>query len=369
MKDHLIFDTTNASTIIDSDSVGAFVRSSDGTLITKHSISDSEKASLISQGLLFKSKLPGLVGNSYSFTVVDTGGAGPATFTEIGGAIIVDLVGLTPTRAAIASLLSTSTYADVSVGTPTGNVIVASIQSFSGGSDSSMHRHLDVYAALADGFNNPISSTDGAIDVNIASSDIQLQIDIKGIYDVSTNPIPDNVGVIAFDRAVTPGLSDQKFTPTGGLIGSVLSADLSKVHALDVNSFMYAADDVSGDMETLSKDATSNGLNVHIAGMDGTLTVSDAALANGAIVSNAEVLAVADTAQVAVASPLANRKYLSIYNMDNQKIFIGGSGVTAANGFPVSPGSYLEMRAGDSSAVYFVGSSAKTPEIRHLELA
>ena len=42
MKDQLIFDVTDADTIADSDSVGAFLRSSDGTLITHSTVGGKE---------------------------------------------------------------------------------------------------------------------------------------------------------------------------------------------------------------------------------------------------------------------------------------------------------------------------------------
>ena len=100
----------------------------------------------------------------------------------------------------------------------------------------------------------------------------------------------------------------------------------------------------------------------------GTLTTSDAALANTAILSSADTLAAAGTAEKVVASNLANRKYLFVYNNDNRKIYVGGSGVDAATGFPVSPGAYIEMRAGASVDVYY--DSGKTGvAIRTLELS
>ena len=43
MKDQLVFDTTDANTIADSDSVGAYLRSSDGTRLT-HSTDGSREA-------------------------------------------------------------------------------------------------------------------------------------------------------------------------------------------------------------------------------------------------------------------------------------------------------------------------------------
>jgi len=366
MKDHLIFDVTNADTILDSDSVGSFVRANDGTLITKHSISEVVKAGLISQGLVFVSKLAGVIGNTYSFKVEDDAIPGPLTYTEVGGDIILDLHAGTPTTTQVVTLLMTTTpnsYVDVSVGIPTGNVIVAAQQDLFGGENTNYHKHLDVYAALADGFGNAITSTGGAIDVNIKSSNIVLNVDLNGIYNVGSNPTPDNAGMIAFNRATTPALSDQLFTPTGGLAG-VSGITANTIHGIDVNSAMMALNG-SGTMDAIK--STTNALWVNI--QNSTVTVNDAALANVAIVANKEILAVANTAQVAVTSPLTDRKYLSLYNMDNQKVYFGGIGVSAATGFPVSPGSYLELRAGASSAVYFVGSTGKTPEIRHLELS
>ncbi len=102
------------------------------------------------------------------------------------------------------------------------------------------------------------------------------------------------------------------------------------------------------------------------------ITVSpmqDDALADTAIANASNVLDSADTPEDVVASPLASRKYLWIYNLDNQKAFIGASGVSAADGFPISGGAYVELRVGASVDIEFVGSAGKTPEIRTLELS
>jgi hypothetical protein len=418
MKDHLIFDTTDATTIADTDSVGAFVRANDGSLITKHIINQDTKASLIAQGLLFESILPGAIGNTYSFEVVDTGGSGPLSFTEVGGAIVLDLVGLTPTTAQVASFLSTNTYAIVTAVTPTGNVVVAAELPFAGGSDTSIHNHLDVYAAMADGAGNPISSTNGALDVNITNA---INVDINGIYNVSTNPTPDNVGIIGSSRAA-PGLANQTLQFTGGNV-STDGLSPTNIVAQDTNAFGMMWNGTGWDRMT---GASATGLKVDITDatiavtQSGTWTVGlsedhnygavgantlrtasqignatgaadfnagvttaqtlrvviasdysdDAALADTAIANAVKVLAVADTPQQSVTTALANRKYLWIYNNDNTKVYVGASaGLTAANGFPISPGSYMEFRAGAAITPYFVGQTAKTPEIRTLEFS
>ena len=56
-------------------------------------------------------------------------------------------------------------------------------------------------------------------------------------------------------------------------------------------------------------------------------------------------------------------------NMDNKRVYIGQSGVTAASGFPLSPKAAIMLRAGAAVDIEFVGSAGATPEIRTLELS
>jgi hypothetical protein len=226
---------------------------------------------------------------------------------------------------------------------------------------------LNVAAAMFASDGVGITQTGGALDVNLKSP-VVVAVDLDGDYDVSTNPTPDSVGLIAHDRNATPGAAQQNQRPTAAAPGTLASASLGTAHGLDTNAFMMAIDDVSGDAELLSKDNVSNGLNVHLAGSDVTIAVSDAALAQTAIATAEETLDVAATAQDVVASPLAARKYLYIYNYDNQRMFVGQSGVTAADGFPISPGSYMELRAGAAVDIEYV--SAKLGHaIRTMELS
>lgn len=240
MKDHLIFDTTDAASIADSDSVGAFLRSADGTLITHTTVGGKEALDVrVAEGINVEVDLDAADDSVASWT--NDGAGNPISST--GGALHV--------------------YAEQSTSPWVVSATDLDIRDLDAASDS-------VAAWLSDGSGNAISSTAGALDVNIAS---------------------------------------------------------------------------------------------------GSVTVNDAALALTAIANDANTLAVADTAEDVVASPLANRKYLWIYNFDNTKVFIGASGVTAADGFPISPGSVMELRAGPAVDIEFVGQSGKTPEIRTLELS
>ena len=388
MKDHLIFDFTDATTIADTDSVGAFVRANDGTLITKHTIGEATPAVLITQGLLLTSKLTGTVGNSYSFTVIDTT-PGALSFTEVAGAIVVDLHNNVTSIAQIVALLAASAYADVT-STTAGSIATAAIQSFTGGTDLSYHQHLDVFSIMAASDGTAITHHHDAagttsLDVHVTNP-LTINVDVNGIYNGSTNLQPANVGLIGSSRAA-PGLANQTLQFTGAGVGSDAVATTNIV-AQDVNAFGMMWNGTSWDR--MAGDAT-NGLKVDISNATlsvtqgtspwvvsgtvtanagtGTFTVSDAAEANTAIANDKETLAVAGTAQVAVASAIANRKYLYVYNSDNTTVYLGAAGVTAANGFPLSPGSYMEFRAGTGISPYFVGQATKTPTIRHLELA
>ena len=95
---------------------------------------------------------------------------------------------------------------------------------------------------------------------------------------------------------------------------------------------------------------------------------TDNALANTAIANASNTLTAGGTSEDLVASPLADRKYLFAYNNDNRRMFIGGAGVTAANGFPIAPRAYMELRAGAAIDIEFV-SSKTGHDARTLELS
>lgn len=266
-KDQLVFDTTDATSIAHSDSVGAFIRSSDGTLIEKATINSVERLAVDS-------------------TLKD--GAGTAlTSTLVGGAQALD----------VNIVEGVNVEVDLS--------------------------HVDDSVRLGDGTDLTTTTTVGAdvgLDVNIINAEVTVTATDLDIRDL--NAAQDSVQSNLYDGAGT------------ALTSTLVGAD----QALDVN----VVNDVN---------------------------VNDAALANTAIANAANTLSVADTAQDAVSSPLTDRKYLFIRNQDNKRIYVGSTGVTASNGFPVSPGSILALRAGAAIDIEFVGSSGATPEIRTLELS
>ena len=267
MKEQLVFDTSDATTLAHSDSVGAYVRSGDGTLIDKQTVNLVER-------LAVDSTLKDGAGTALTSTLV---GADQALDVNVVGGVNVEV--------------------DLS--------------------------HVDDSVALGNGTDLFTSTTVGAdigLDVNLINASIVVtatDLDIRDL-DAVTDSIQSNL----FDGAGT------------ALTSTLVGAD----QALDVN-------------------------------VVNEIAINDAALANVAIANAANTLAIADTAQDVVASPLTSRKYLGIYNLDNKRIFIGASGVTEANGYPMSPGSSILLRAGAAVDIEYVGSSSATPEFRTIELS
>lgn len=132
------------------------------------------------------------------------------------------------------------------------------------------------------------------------------------------------------------------------------------------NDTLASLVDTDGDYAPLQVNA-DGALYTYISGSE-ALTINDAALANTAIANAANTLGTGGTAEDAVASPLASRKYLWIYNNDNKKMFVGSTGVTSATGFPISPGSYMELRAGASIDIEYV-AGVTGHKIRTMEMS
>ena len=289
MKDTLIFDTTDASTILDSDSVGAYIRSSDGTQITHTTIGGNEALDV----------------NIANTLDID-----------------VDLV------------------------------------------------HTEDSVRLGDGssfFTSTSENSDIALDVHISNTSIEVtgtDLDIRDLtfatdkVDASGSTLGSNSGVDIGDVTINNASGASAVNIQDG--GNSITVDAVD---LDVRDLTHASDSVKiGDGTDFLAVENDGSINVNITSSD------DSALADTAIASAANTMTVADTAEDVVASPLASRKYLMVYNQGNRKVYLGASGVTSSNGFPLSPGSTMELRAGASVDIEWVGPNT-SQELRTLELS
>lgn len=277
MKDQLIFDVTDADTIADSDSVGSFLRASDGTLLTH---------------------------------------------TDVGGKKALDV--------RVAEGINVEVDLD----------------------------HTDDSVRLGDGtsfFTSTSENGDISLDVHLSNTSIEVtgtDFDIRDLA-FATDSVTSHQGGTWTIDSIT---NDVNVTATDLDIRDLTAAS---------DSIQAWGHDGAGTALTSTLVGGDQALDVNVSN---EISVNDAALADTAILSGADTLAAAGTAEKVVAANLSDRKYLFVYNNDNRKMYIGASGVSAANGFPVSPGSTIQVRAGAAVDVYY--NSAKTGhEIRTLELS
>jgi len=327
MKDHLIFDTTNATTRADTDNVGAYVRAGDDGTVIGH-VSDALKVSLTNTSIDVTATDLDIRDLAFASDSVDVSGS------EVS--------------------LDSATLAALESITVNNGAGAAAVNIQDGGNSITVDGTVATNAEKAE----DAVHASGAIGnfVLAVRNDANTALAADGDYTPFTT---DAQGRLKVAAEVTVQAGDAEF-----LEDSAHTSGDAGLHMLAVRQDTLAAStSTDGDYASLKVNALGR-LYVDV----GTISTSDAALANTAIANAAETLDAANTAQNAVASPLANRKYLWIYNKDNQGMFIGASGVTTANGFPVSPGSYIELRAGAAVDIEFV-SSKINHEIRTLELS
>lgn len=197
-----------------------------------------------------------------------------------------------------------------------------------------------------------------ALDVRVAEG-INVEVDLSHVDD--SVAIGDGTDLLEINADGSINITDNG----GSLTVDAVDLDIRDLDAAQ-DSVASWTHDGTGTAITSTVVGADTGLDVNVLN---EVTVNDAALANTSIANASNTLSVADTAQDVVASPLADRKYLFIRNEANKEIYVGASGVTAANGFPLAPKQIIELRIGAAVDIEFVGRTGETPEIRTLELS
>jgi hypothetical protein len=331
----LLFDTTDVNTQNDSANVGAYLRSSDGTLIT-HTTDGARQAvdvftelgqaedSAHTSGDIGAMAL--VVRNDTPGSLVDTDGDYSPLQVDASGNLRV-----------VGSFVSNTEYAEDSAHTSgdVGNYVLTvrqdtlAISTDADGDYSSFKTNdlgaLYTISPTADALLTTIDADTSAIALSTASIDTEIQ---------ALSHLEDSAHV----------------SGDAGVMGLAVR-----------NDTLASLVDTDGDYAPLQVNA-DGALYVSFAGGD------DPALANTAIANAANALDVANTAEDVVAAPLADRKYLWIYNNGNREAYIGSTGVTSSNGFPMPPGSILEMRLGSAVDIEWVSSNT-AQELRTLEIS
>jgi hypothetical protein len=232
-----------------------------------------------------------------------------------------------------------------------------------------------------------IGHTAGALNVNISNSDFDIRDLVYtqdsvtahqgGTWTVSVDSLPADVDIRDLahtqDSVKIGDGTDFLAVNADGSINSVVSDGGGSITVdasdLDVRDIVHTQDSIRlGDGSALITSTlvgAKQSLDVNVAN---SISTSDAALANTAIENTAT--SIGTTAVSVVSSSLSDRKYLFLANNGNRAMFIGKSGVTTANGFPMMPGERVELRAGASITVQAIGGAgAATEDLRAMELA
>jgi len=221
-----------------------------------------------------------------------------------------------------------------------------------------------------------LSATDIDIrDLTHVSDSVKLG-DGTTLYTGTTNGADHglDVNIINDNIEVTQGTSPWTVDGTVGISGDVnvtQGTDPWVVSATDLDirdlSHLAGKDSVQiGDGTTLFSGTTvgaDHGLDVNIIGGDIDDDLADTAIENTAT-------PVSTTAINVVASALADRKWLYLYNNGNKVLYFGKSGVTVANGFPMYRDTSMELRVGPSVAPQIIGGTGASGEdLRVMELS
>lgn len=207
--------------------------------------------------------------------------------------------------------------------------------------------------AISDGTDTLAINADGSINVVATATDLDIR-DLNFSTDSVTSRLNDGSG-----NAIT--------STAGALDVNIDNASIAVTATdLDIRDLVAATDSVSAwtkDGTGNAINSTSNALNVHIASGD-----LDDSLANTAIVVNATSAGTTAGGTDLIGTELANRKWLFAYNNGNREAFIGPSGVTAATGFPIPVGAMVELRAGPAINLFAI-TSAGTADMRMMQLS
>lgn len=194
---------------------------------------------------------------------------------------------------------------------------------------------------------------DDKVDVSGSSVTVSAtNLDIRDLTHVSDSvKIGDGTDFLAIDASGNIGVHDA---------GGSLTVDAVN---LDIRDLAAATDSVSA----WTKDGSGNSITSTSGALD--VNIANAGEINVELTHNTAIQADAKsvtTTGALVDSVLANREMIWIYNNGSKAIYIGPSGVSATDGFPIPVGSLFEAKIGAAVAIHAVAESG-TQNIRLLQ--
>lgn len=330
-KERLVFDPANAA---EGDKLGAYLYSASGTLITHTTVSGKEALDVnVANTLTIDVDLDASTDSVESWTHDGAGNAINSTSNALNVFFTNTSLAVTATNLDIRDLTHVSDSVKVGDGT-------------------------DFLAVNADGSIN-ITDNGGSITVDgtvaaTQSGSWTVAATQSGTWTIDSITNPVTVTATNLDIRDLAFASDSVTAHQGGSWTVTATAT-----DFDIRDLTHVSDSVKiGDGTDLMAVNADGSINV--------LTTSDPALANAGLANAAA--SVGTSAAVVPASNLSNRKYLFVQNLGNRSIYLGGSGVTTANGFRLSSGATMDARIGAAVSLYAVTDSG-TQDVRLLELA
>jgi hypothetical protein len=329
----LVFDATDADSRLASANVGAYLRASDGTLLTHTDVGGKKALDVrVAEGINVEVDLDAADDSVAAWLSDGSGNAITSTTGSLNVNLTNTSIAVTATDLDIRDLAFATDSVDVS------------------GSEVSLDS-----ATLAALENITVSATDLDIrDLAFATDSV----------DVSGSEVSLDSATLAALETITVNQGTSPWVIGDG--GGSITVDATDLDIRDLTAATDSIDSWLNDGAGNAITSTAGALDVNIA--SGTLSINDAALADTAIRAVAETVGTTIGQIVDGGDELASRKYLYVYNNGNKDTFIGQTGITTATGFPIPPGAILEARIGAAVDVYMIASAANQ-NVRTLQLS
>lgn len=342
-KDQLIFDTSD---LADSDNIGAYLRASDGTLITKTTNGAKEglDVNIINDDLDIRD----LSAAQDSIQSNTHDGAGNA-INSTGGSLDVN----------VTSISDATHYAEDSAHSSGDNgQFMLAVRN---DADSSLVDTDGDYAPLQVDNEGRLKV---AMEVTVEAGDAEF---LKGSIAGDTDA---GIHTLAIRQDTLAGF-------TGIADGDYTSLKVDALGRLYTNSAIQgdvADDDADSGNPLKVGSRTVDGVLGQIASGDRADMISDRyrrvyVNSSAAIAVQSSVASVTATAGPLMGTPLSGRRKVVIQNQGSKEVYLGGATVSSANGLEVKRRASIELELGEDVALYAVCETGETAQLRLLEIA
>lgn len=351
-KDQLYFDPAET----DNDNIGAFVRSSDGTLIDHETINSVERLSV-------DATLKDGAGNALSST-------GGALHISDGGTPLA----VSATDLDIRNLINTQD--SVAIGDETNIVDMQQLDSAFGATAqtfpiSGVRRDADTSPVSADGDAHPfVFDADGQLKVRASVTATVEPSDAEFLEDSAHSSGDAGLHALAVRQDTLAASVDAD--------GDYASLKVDSVGRLYVAAAVGGdvADDAadSGNPLKIGSRATNAALTALSAANDRADLISD--LYRRILVNSSAAIAVKSSAATAtdaaaqvLATPLAGRRKVLVQNLGTKSVYLGASDVSTTNGIELLKRTSVELEIGEHVDLYTICDTGETAALRFLEQA